>query len=281
MGVDGVPAVAVSWGRIDGWLASYAPAVAALLQPPVDPGDLELVERVLGVAVPADLAESLRCHDGAREWMCLLPEQSLLSAGEIVERWQLMMELAPHYDGFVTKPWDDEPWWHPLWMPWAEADGHLQVFDLRPGEESGRLGWALRTDGGDFSDAWPSLAAYLHEVAEALTHGGGVRGMYPYLASDGQLWWDDGSDCLSLNGEPITLAPTNRGRRKHPTAVASWTDRRPDRQAMVPVLRPPGVSVSVATGRLLPVDRTTLGPGIARRDPQRLAGILGAVAGDR
>ena len=212
MGVDGVPAVAVSWGRIDGWLASYAPASSALLNPPVEPGRLVSLEGVIGVAVPDELAESLGCHDGVSEWATLLPERSPLRTEAIGDTWQMLMEIASDVDGFVVRDWADEPWWHPLWIPWAESgDGDTHVIDLRPGADQGQLGWAVHDGYGDFSDAWPSLASYLHEVAEALTRGGGVRGMYPYLTSDGQLWWDDGPDCLSLNGRPITPAPTALG----------------------------------------------------------------------
>jgi hypothetical protein len=82
---------------------------------------------------------------------------------------------------------------------------------LAGGSESGRLGWAVHDGCGDFSDAWPSLAEYLHAVAEALTSGGGVRNLYPYLTSAGQLWWDNGPDCQTLNGRPLTTAPTLAG----------------------------------------------------------------------
>ncbi|GAA1549087.1 hypothetical protein GCM10009741_61320 [Kribbella lupini] len=201
--------MAASWRRIDTWLAAYSPTDLALLNPPVQPDRLESLERVLGVPVPDDLAESLRCHDGAREWSTMLPEQSLLSAEAIAERWQMLMELAPDFDGFETLEGNDEPWWHPLWVPWAEeAGGDPHVLDLRPGADAGRLGWAVHDGCGDFSDAWPSLADYMHTVAEALAHGGGVRGRYPYLTPDGRLWWDDGPDCQTLHGKPLTAAPT-------------------------------------------------------------------------
>ncbi|GAA4577779.1 hypothetical protein GCM10023193_82040 [Planotetraspora kaengkrachanensis] len=60
-------------------------------------------------------------------------------------------------------------------------------------------------------DSWPSLAVYLGDVSEALYLGGGVHGMYPYLTSDGQLWWDLGEDCRSLNGESLVPAPMGLG----------------------------------------------------------------------
>ncbi|WP_345467291.1 SMI1/KNR4 family protein [Actinoallomurus oryzae] len=207
-----VSSVAGSWRRIDAWLATHAPAMLSLLNPPVVPDELESAQRVLGVQFPAHLSESLSCHNGVGEWTSLLPEQSPLGAAAIAEHWKMCMGIASDNDGLVTRPWDEEPWWHPLWVPWAEsADGNAHVIDLRPGSGSGQLGWAGHADGGDFSDAWPSLAAYLHEVSRALYEGGGVRDMYPYLTSDGQLWWELGKGPHLLNGDALQEAPVGLG----------------------------------------------------------------------
>ncbi|WP_285736726.1 SMI1/KNR4 family protein [Kitasatospora phosalacinea] len=203
-----VPPVTVSWQRIDTWLSRHAPACTALLRPPADPADLAAAERVLGRPLPPELRESLGCHDGATGWTTLLPEQSPLGAAGIAEHWRTCTDVAADNDGLAIRPWDDEPWWHPQWLPWAEtADGHAHVIDLRPGPARGRLGWAGHSGGGDFTDSWPGLAAYLHAVADALLLGGGVRGTYPYLTADGRLWWDLGADCHELDGGPLTPAP--------------------------------------------------------------------------
>ena len=207
-----VPSVSSSWRRIDAWLAVHAPTMLDSLRPPVTPDELESAQRALGVRFPDELRESLSCHNGVSEWTSLLPEQSLLSAAGIAEHWQMCREIAVENDGLVAQPWDDEPWWHDLWIPWAEsAGGNAQVIDLRPGNECGRLGWAGHSGGADFSDAWPDLATYLHEVSRALCDGGGVRGEYPYLTPNGDVWWDLGENCQSLHGEPLTPAPTGLG----------------------------------------------------------------------
>ncbi|GAA1100929.1 SMI1/KNR4 family protein [Kitasatospora arboriphila] len=205
--------VTASWRRIDAWPAVHAPAASAALRPPAGADAVEAAERALDVPFPAELRESLGCHDGATGWTGLLPEQSPLGAADIAEHGRMRLETAAGTDGLVTRPWDDEPWWHPLWVPRAEsADGGVQVIDLRPGPGSGRLGWAGHSGGGDFSGAWPGLAAYLHEVSRALWHGGGVRGTYrPYLTADGDLWWDCAGDRPSPNGEPLTPAPVGPG----------------------------------------------------------------------
>lgn len=196
-----------AWRRIDDWLAAHVPAESALLNPPATPDEIRQAERVLGTPLPADLAESLRCHNGVRTWTPILPEQSPLAVSGIVDQWQTCMSVAAENDGLTTRPWDDEPWWHPLWVPWAEsADGAAQVIDLRPGPDAGRLGWAGHSGGGDFSESWPDLATLLHAIAQALHEGGDVGGLRPYLTAQDGLWWDE-DGCDELDGQPLRTVP--------------------------------------------------------------------------
>lgn len=185
-----VPPVSESWRRIDAWLAAYAPASLALLNPPVTEDALQSAQRAVGVELPAELVESLRCHDGLSRWSHLLPVKPPLSAAEIADHWEDSMDIA---EGLEEDTGKDEPWWHPLWIPWAESNGDAQVIDLRPGAGNGRVGMAYHDGSGDFSDAWPSLAAYLHAVVEALYSGEDVRGDYPLLTPAGELFWDLGA----------------------------------------------------------------------------------------
>ncbi|MFI2780185.1 SMI1/KNR4 family protein [Streptomyces sp. ALB3] len=196
-----------SWRRIDTWLAIHSASEFALLNPPAKRSDMQHAEQLLGTPLPGDLAESLQCHDGVSAWTAFLPEQSPLTLSGIVTRWQTCMDVAAENDGLTPRPWDDEPWWHPLWVPWAEsADGAAQVIDQRPSPDTGRIGWAGHSGGGDFTDSWPDLASLLHSVAQALHEGGDVRGLYPYLTTQGDLWWDE-DGCEELNGQPLRAAP--------------------------------------------------------------------------
>ena len=196
-----------AWQRIDAWLATHVASEAALLNQPVTPDEVRETERLLGTPLPGDLAESLRCHNGLSNWSTILPEQSPLALSSIVEHWQNCMIIAGENDGLTARPWHDEPWWHPLWIPWAEnADGAAQVIDQRPGTNVGRLGWAGHSDGGDFTDSWPDLASLLHAVAQALCEGGGVRGLHPYLTGRGGMWSDE-EGCQEFNGHSLRPAP--------------------------------------------------------------------------
>lgn len=202
-----VPSPQESWRRIDAWLAARAASGAALLNPPTTVDAIRRAERVLGVPLPDDLAESLRCHDGVSTWATVLPEQSPLAVSGILDHWRTCRTVAAENGVLSPTPGEDEPWWHPLWIPWAEnASGGAQVIDQRPGPDVGRLGWAGHGGGGDFTDSWPDLACLLHAVAEALHEGGDVRGLRPYLTGDGGLWWDE-DGCEELNGAPVRAAP--------------------------------------------------------------------------
>ena len=57
----------------------------------------------------------------------------------------------------------------------------------RPGPGYLRVGFAIHDGTGDFDDAWPSLGAYLTDVADVLNHGGSVKGWSPFLIGDGEL----------------------------------------------------------------------------------------------
>lgn len=182
-----VLSVSLSWQRIDSWLAVHAPASLALLNPPVTQDALESAQQVIGAEFPAELVESLRCHDGLSGWAALMPAQPPLSAAQIAGHWKMWMGFGGLDQ---VDPATGEPGWHPLWIPWAESDGTAQVIDLRPGAGYGRLGMAYHDDWVDFSGySSPNLAAYLHEAAEALYSGEDCWGAEPFLTNAGELFW--------------------------------------------------------------------------------------------
>ncbi|MBV1853758.1 SMI1/KNR4 family protein [Catellatospora tritici] len=196
--------VTASWVRIEAWLDRHAPASATLLAGPADHAEIDAAESTLGLPFPAELVVSLRRHDGLTEWAGIFPDLPPASVAQIVEYRQICMEVAETVDGFAVSV-TGEPWWHPLWLPFA-VDVGAMVIDLRPGPGHGRLGWAGHSNPGFFDDGWPSLGAYLDAVAQALHGGGDVGGWFPYLEAGGGLWWS-GADETELNGEPLVPAP--------------------------------------------------------------------------
>jgi cell wall assembly regulator SMI1 len=194
-------AVTEAWERIEGWMARYAPDSAALLAPPARKEDVRAAEEATGLAFPPELVESLLRHDGLLEWANIFPGKPPLPVAKIVAHWEMCCgEMEEDEDEFLEE--GDEPWWHPLWLPFAGSDGDSQIIDLRPGPGFGRLGSAVHDDAGSFVDAWPSLGAYLTETADALETGGAVRVWRPYLIADRELWWTFAGE-TELHGRPL------------------------------------------------------------------------------
>lgn len=202
-------AVRDAWARIDAWLRAHAPDSSAVLAPPADPAAVEAAQAELNIRFPADLLASLACHDGLRHWANCLPLRPPLPVADLVDHWRMCVEIDEDNRADEDEPAPDgeEPWWHPQWIPWAQSDGDAQIIDMRPGPAQGRLGMAYHDDCGVFTDGWPSLAAYLTEVADVLEKGGAVGGAWaPYLTTEGELWWSL-KDETQLNGAPLVPAP--------------------------------------------------------------------------
>ncbi|MFJ3913674.1 DUF4259 domain-containing protein [Streptomyces vinaceus] len=195
-----------SWARIDSWMQRHAPASYALLAPPADPAEVEAAQEAMGVRFPADLLHSLACHDGLTEWANVFPDQPPVSVAGILDHWQMCVEIAGDASDPSEPHGDEEPWWHPQWIPWAQSDGDAQIIDMREGPGQGRLGSTAHDDRAHFEDGWPSLAVYLTAVADALDNGGNVDGDTPYLTKEGELWWTS-TNRTELNGAPLTGAP--------------------------------------------------------------------------
>ena len=200
--------VTEAWTRIEGWLHQHTPSSSALLAGPATSDRIVAAEVQTGIAFPADLVESLLRHDGLTEQANLFPEATPLALKDIVEQYEIRMDIAPDVDGFTVHAPAAEPWWHELWLPFGDAGFGLQVIDVRPGPYRGRLGMAPTSNPADFSDAWPSLCAYLTAVADALEQGGTVGEWYPYLIEDQTLWWDLAGK-TEVNGEILRPAPPN------------------------------------------------------------------------
>jgi cell wall assembly regulator SMI1 len=181
--------ISQAWSAIDGWLARFAPRSAAAQHPPATADAILAAEQEIGLRFPADVVQSLLRHDGQPRDSTEFPGYPLLSVAEIVETWQMMVEVAEDLGDEGSDDSDDR-WWHRAWLPVSELNGSLYVVDLRPGPGYGRLGWRPKDDIARFEQGPPTFAAYLTRIATALTNGGDVDGEVPYLTDDGMLAWD-------------------------------------------------------------------------------------------
>lgn len=195
-------AVSEAWTRIEHWMHQHAPASADALAPPAAPAELASAAKHLGFALPDELVETLSCHNGLLREANRLPEGSPLGTAGVIEEYEVRMLVASDLDGFSVMPTDEEPWWSPQWVPFSANDRKQQVIDLRPGAGQGRLGIAPKDGPGEFDAAWPSLGAYLTDVAQALETGRPVGYWHPYLLEDRTLWWSSAGE-TELNGEPL------------------------------------------------------------------------------
>lgn len=198
--------VTQAWIAIEDWLARFMPTGAGALAPPADPAAIAAAEQQLGLTFPADVVESLLRHDGELSYAGFFPSHSsLLSVSQIVATRHMLNEVAQS-ENDLGQGDGDEWWWHELWLPVTDLDGNLDIVDLRPGPGYGRLGWRPIDANADFSDGWTGLGPYLSAIATALTTGGGVDQIFPYLTTDGELWWDHAGQ-EELAGLPLVPAP--------------------------------------------------------------------------
>ncbi|NVK80052.1 SMI1/KNR4 family protein [Streptomyces morookaense] len=183
-----IASVTESWNVIDAWLAKNAPSSLAELRPPASPEAIKEAETELGFTLPADLRESLLCHDGDDAYTGVLPCGPLYSTETIVEIRNMRMSIWDADD----PDQQDDPWWGTLWVPFAGSDGDDHFIDAGPGQWHNHLGLAAHDDSACFV-GWPSLAAWLHCVAQAMLHHndrGHIEPVHaPMLPGDGTVDW--------------------------------------------------------------------------------------------
>src|SRR5436190_21108144 len=89
--------VAGIWRRIERVLADAVPETFATLAPPAGDADIAFVERAIGARLPADLAASLRVHNGQADPSRLhivAPYWLLMGTAEIAETWRMLTDIA-------------------------------------------------------------------------------------------------------------------------------------------------------------------------------------------
>lgn len=209
--------VGASWSRIDAWLSAHAPASLARLGPSADPADMAAAERVLGVALPAELAASLACHDGVEPECRIFPEMDLLSVSGVIDQWELRNEVAAEFfaDEEDLPPSDGDPFWHRLWIPVGHFQGDLYVIDMRPGPEQGRMGWVSHDGSSSFTgEELPTLSSFLQALADTLMTGRQpIPGLWddPCVSPDRELsWWGMPRDAVGWSPAPAGLPNTDQ-----------------------------------------------------------------------
>ncbi|MEU4626583.1 SMI1/KNR4 family protein [Actinoplanes sp. NPDC023801] len=176
-----------AWKRIEKWLAANAPVSHASLGPPAPLATIDATQRRMSVAFPGDLVASLRRHDGADRF-ALPPFFAPESVQSLYRDWQVNCKVLAGTDT-ASGEWG-EPWWHPDFVPFAQAgDGGSLVADQRPGGH-GRVGEFYPEDGTNF-ERWPaSVIELLEKTATSLETGRPYEGRYRPRVVDGAVDWE-------------------------------------------------------------------------------------------
>ncbi|MEA9729180.1 SMI1/KNR4 family protein [Xanthomonas campestris] len=123
-----------TWNRLEQWLLAHDPARLADLRPPARAGQLADLEATLSPALPHELAESLRRHDGqARKGPGLFGEMAYSGCVAIATDWAALTRLANdgEFDDLPDGPDNGiaSAWWHAGWIPFAAngAGDHLCI----------------------------------------------------------------------------------------------------------------------------------------------------------
>lgn len=166
--------IARAWERIEAWYA--AQNAADRLLPGATPEQINALEGFLGFALPTELDESLRRHDGSGQWAW--PTGTLHGTASIQSEADVWRELLDGGDFDDNADHDasegrDEilrGWWAHGWIPLdADGAGNGAVIDTTPGP-AGRAGQVIDMDheAGPSGPEHPTLAAYLHAIADRL-----------------------------------------------------------------------------------------------------------------
>lgn len=214
-----------SWDRIADWLDRHAPPTAAAVNPPANESALAQAEATLGLPLPADLVAWWRRANGMR-WTNPLPgallppgflpysvEEALKSRQTWLNVMRVYGEQSELPPGPAGSPCDV---WLPEFMPIAADGCGADLFvDLRGGSARGCVVEYDKVGAAGYEDAtmstdvsmWPSVAAMLGGLADALDREVPARGVRVWADDDGGISWDtDASRWASWDNGPADFA---------------------------------------------------------------------------
>jgi uncharacterized protein (TIGR02996 family) len=169
--------VAISWERIDRWLAENAPGWISLREGASDEA-IRQAETALGFPLPEDLRESYRAHDGSGPHGFFPPsvgvESVLLSLSGVVRAWEMWKQLLEQGTFAGGEPRSAKgircEWWNVRWVPFAtNTAGNYSCVDLAP-TPGGKVGQLISMD-HESGEHWllaPSFRHWLYQFANDL-----------------------------------------------------------------------------------------------------------------
>ncbi|MEJ0058142.1 MAG: SMI1/KNR4 family protein [Terricaulis sp.] len=167
-----------AWQRYITPLAKQHEPFMSYLAAGASAAEIAETERVIGVALPADLVHLLSRHNGSSEAQ-VLPGWELFSADRIVREWRVWEELRRDEfvpDGLTCNPAGPirgDEWWRLGWIPFTGDGGgnHLCIdMDPAPGGAVGQI-ITMWHDDETREVVAPSLTDFVEMIADDLEAG--------------------------------------------------------------------------------------------------------------
>lgn len=126
---------------------------------------------------------------GSDRWYGVIPDFELLTIDEALAVRRQLLDIWEPGDDYPKLAGQPAYTFVPEYLPIAERDGNLLVVDTRPGDQSGMIRYFDRVDNDDETESWPSLTAFLTEVAAAIRAGEPFMGWRATVTDFGELYW--------------------------------------------------------------------------------------------
>jgi cell wall assembly regulator SMI1 len=141
------------WARIEAWLEANAPWIRRSLRPPATEDEIRAAQGALGLALPADVIESYRIHDGQHPFRHFIDQKGLgfffednlqtldwiVRAGERQQKYKMVDSLTHllAVEGPIKRELNN-PRWVPLTIGAANRTVYLDL-DPAPGGDVGQV----------------------------------------------------------------------------------------------------------------------------------------------
>lgn len=188
------------WARIISWCQERAPVTAASLNPPAQAEKVARAESATGRQWPSDLRTWFLLHNGSdqgRAFPQVIPGYRPVNLAELEQEWTSLCRIwapttaAVGGDDLLAAPAGTTAFtFLESYIPIAANDSsEYVVIDTRSGDEMGCVVEFIGEDTDQGSMCWPSLAAMIKDVADALDSDNPCRGWVPIVVN-GYLDWD-------------------------------------------------------------------------------------------
>ncbi|MER8073453.1 hypothetical protein ABTZ59_34980 [Streptomyces sp. NPDC094034] len=174
------------WGRLTGWLASYAPASYDCLRPGASADRLAKAEQQLGFPLHPGLRSLWAMNDGVAEDEGQETGAGLFLGGEALMPVEAALEIRAAQADYYAD-------WGRLWLPFTTNEINEPWTGATVDCGNGLLGaWYMEEEDPE-TPSGMTLPELLSQVVDAVESARALNGTVPGLA-DGALVWADPAD---------------------------------------------------------------------------------------